>query len=238
MNNIYPYQKRNWQIPEGFVLQNLPNNQYTDEQITQLFYIFLSCYSERINNSTSNKIKGCNSEIDCETKYLLISLFILQGWYNPSLTYPSVTISVSNSPVNENLYIVSNNGDTDTTYLIGTINGTNFSSNLSSLQSTLSLGFTAVEGSTPNTIVVSTLIPYFIQLLYYNSSWSQFTGMYFNPCISVSTIEKIIEKCLSICGCSNCISTEALTQDNYYVPLGQNIVIPEGQVIINPIPFL
>lgn len=72
------------------------------------------------------------------------------------------------------------------------------------------------------------------------NSIGQFSGGtdIFNSCISLEQLQCLVEKMESVCGCFGCKNTSQITQDNYYVSVGQTISSPPTPVALptNQIP--
>lgn len=221
---------RTFQVPPGYSILNLNTNNFTDPVINNLYTRFACCFGERINSINQARKKGKICKIDSDTKYLLMALYVLRNWFNPANTLPSVSFTLPlPSTLIWPLFLVSSNGNGNTSFSMGNIfgvAGNPFSIFLLSLQNSLPSNFTATGNENTNTITITCNTPNMNNWLYIQkgggvNAWYHFTGNTFNPCLTPQQVALIIERCFKICGCQNCNNVKVMEEDNTYIPFGQ-----------------
>ncbi len=251
-----PYAVRNFIIPSGFSFLPVNTDIYTDAVINNLYLRFSACYSNREYNLAKAAKMGCKKEMDSESKYLLMALYILRNWYNPN-PYSFVMFSMNNitsdshSTNSINLYIVPEYGSEVITSLLDTASGYNSTSGAyTDLINNAPLYLLGQNGWTLTFVApdVFTLTP---PSNYTGNSWiwvnevttgvvnttaNQWVQMKaINPCLSVATIQDIIETCIQICGNQNCTNINTLLDDDNFIPLGQSFIAP-SDIVTNQFP--
>jgi hypothetical protein len=247
-----PYIPRTFLLPSGFYFLPVNTNVYTDADINNLYLRFSACYSNRMYSIAKAKKMGCKEEMDCESKYLLMALYILRNWYNPN-PYSFAQFSLQNiQSINAlNIYTVPSNGSQLNTQQLDYASGylsaysayidlMNNANNYLLGQDGWGLTFTE-----PDSFIITAPSGYsgnnwiWINEIYYGETtvivnqWMELQSI--NPCLSVEAIQNIIETCIGICGNPNCTNKATLLDDNNFIPLGQNF-IPPSDILTNIFP--
>jgi len=227
-NSLYPL--RSFKVPAGFAILPLTSDVYTDTIINNLYTQFACSYGQRMSKYVQAQKRGIQCKIDCQTKYLLMALYVLRNWYNPNYSFSFQLYFYEGPTYNTNvsLFFVTENGSSDITYpLIENAYGT-ISTILSAIQALLPAGYTATQNgytiniytsvAPPLTTLTSMFIaqPAFFPPGYYE--WADIGNI--NSCIPYSAIQNIIQNCIKICGCTNCLNLPALEADNVFTPIG------------------
>lgn len=234
MTDLYPLRK--FVIPDNYTVAPLTSDIYTDSVIDNLYLQFSCCYGKRISKYVQAQKKGDAGCLDAQTRYLIMALYVLRNWYNPSIKFSFPLNFVSTGPpyYDVSLLLVPYYGSMSLSNpIFEDAQGNTPQQVLTAIQSVLPVNYTASLSDYGDEIIITVTYPFPPSTLpfYAVAQPSTSPGGYnlwfpttvVSPCILYSEVQNLIENCIKICDCPNCVTLSCLEKDFVYTPVGYKL---------------